>query len=40
VREFCKFDDSDTMVGLLYLGWPIGDPPPLERPEPESIRIG
>jgi len=40
VREFCKFDDSDTMVGLLYLGWPIGDPPPIERPEPESIRIG
>lgn len=40
VREFCQFDPTDTMVGLIYLGWPTGDPPPLERPAPESIRIG
>jgi len=40
VREFCGFDESDTVVGLLYLGWPIGDPPPIERPQPESLRIG
>lgn len=40
VREFCGFDATDTLVGLLYLGWPTGDPPPIERPAPESVRIG
>lgn len=40
VRRFCGFDDTDTMVGLLYLGWPTGDPPPIDRPAPESVRIG
>jgi nitroreductase len=40
VKEFCQFNATDTMVGLIYLGWPTGDPPALERPAPESIRIG
>lgn len=40
LREFCGFDETDTIVGLLYLGWPIGDPPPIDRPAPESLRIG
>jgi nitroreductase len=40
LREFCGFDATDTMVGLLYLGWPIGEPPPIDRPAPESLRIG
>lgn len=40
VGRFCGFDETDTMVGLVYLGWPIGDPPPIERPAPESLRIG
>jgi len=39
VKTFCQFERTDTMVGLIYLGWPNGDPPPLERPTPESIRI-
>ena len=40
LREFCGFDETDTIVGLVYLGWPIGDPPPIDRPAPESLRIG
>lgn len=40
VREFCGFAVTDTIVGLLYLGWPTGDPPPIERPAPETVRIG
>ena len=40
LRAFCGFDDTDTMVGLVYLGWPAGDPPPIDRPAPESLRIG
>ena len=40
LREFCGFDDSDTIVGLIYLGWPIGTPPAIDRPAPEVVRIG
>ncbi len=39
LRDFCGFDATDTTVGLVYLGWPIGDPPPIDRPVPESLRI-
>jgi len=35
VRDFCQFDPTDTMIGLLYLGWPHGNPPAIERPEPD-----
>lgn len=35
VKELCRFDPADTVVALVYLGWPSGDPPdPPERPEP------
>lgn len=40
LRTFCGFDDTDTIVGLLYLGRPTGSPPAIERPAPESLRIG
>ena len=40
LRDFCGFDATDTTVGLVYLGWPIGDPPRIDRPVPESLRIG
>ena len=40
LHEFCGFDHSDTVVGLIYLGWPTGTPPPINRPAPEVIRIG
>jgi nitroreductase len=40
LRDFCGFDATDTTVGLVYLGWSIGDPPPIDRPAPESLRIG
>jgi len=40
LREFCRFAETDTVVGLLYLGWPIGTPPPIERPTPDSLHIG
>lgn len=40
VKEFLQFESNDTMVGLIYLGWPVGEPPPIERPAPEVLRIG
>lgn len=40
VREFCEFGSTDTMVGILYLGWPTGEPPAIDRPLPEVQRIG
>jgi nitroreductase len=40
LRDFCGFNATDTTVGLIYLGCPIGDPPPIDRPAPESLRIG
>lgn len=40
LHEFCRFDATDSMIGLVYLGWPNGDPPPIERLAPEVLRIG
>jgi len=35
VAEVCGFDPTDTLVGLVYLGWPIADAnAPVDRPEP------
>ncbi len=39
VREFCQFDPTDTMVGLIYLGWPRGNPPDIERPAPDCLHL-
>ena len=38
VNELCGFDADDTVVGLVYLGYPIADPARPDRPEP-SIRL-
>jgi len=40
VTKFCNFDPTDTLVGLIYLGWPIGEPPKPSRPAPEIERLG
>jgi nitroreductase len=35
VAEVCGFEPTDTIVGLVYLGWPIADAnAPVDRPEP------
>ncbi len=33
VKSFCGFDVDDTVLGAIYLGWPMGDVPvPSRRP--------
>lgn len=39
LRQLCGFDASDEVVGLIYLGWPIGTVPIPERPMPEIRQI-
>lgn len=34
VRALCGLEPGDQLVALLYLGWPLGDVPVPERPEP------
>jgi nitroreductase len=38
VKALCGFDRSDTIVALIYLGWPVGDVPVPERP-PVAVRF-
>lgn len=35
IAELCGFDPTDTVVGLVYLGWPTGEPECPPRPEPD-----
>ena len=35
VAALCGFDPDDTVVGLVYLGVPVADPPTPARPEPD-----
>jgi nitroreductase len=39
VARLCDLDDTDTVVGLVYLGWPIADPAVADRPDPEIVRV-
>ena len=39
LRSVCEMEETDTMVGLVYLGWPVGEAPPIDRPAPEVVRI-
>jgi nitroreductase len=32
VKHLCDFGPTDTIVALIYLGWPIGDVPVPQRP--------
>ena len=32
VLDLCRFGPDDRIVGLVYLGWPAGEPLPPERP--------
>ncbi len=35
VAEICGFEPTDTVVGLVYLGWPIAEAnAPVDRPDP------
>jgi nitroreductase len=40
VREMCGFEPTDRVVGVVYLGWPVGDAPGSERPAPDVVHIG
>jgi nitroreductase len=35
VAELVGLDPTDTIVGLVYLGWPLSDPECPPRPEPD-----
>jgi nitroreductase len=35
IASLCGFDATDTIVGLVYLGWPISEPECPPRPEPD-----
>ncbi len=35
VAALCGFEPTDTVVGLVYLGWPTTTPEPGERPDPD-----
>jgi nitroreductase len=39
VGAFCGFDPTDTIVGLIYLGWPTAELDPVDRPMAEVARI-
>jgi nitroreductase len=39
VARFCGFDPSDTIVGLIYLGWPSAQLEDIERPAPDVGHI-
>jgi nitroreductase len=39
VASFCGLDPNDTIVGLIYLGWPTAELDPVDRPMPEVARI-
>ncbi len=39
VRSLCGIGPADELVALVYLGWPVGEVPPPERPAPEVRRI-
>ena len=39
VAELCGLDPTDTVVGLVYLGWPISDPECPPRPEPDMAWV-
>ncbi|NCY16065.1 MAG: nitroreductase [Actinobacteria bacterium] len=39
VALFCDLDPTDTIVGLIYLGWPTAELDPVVRPMPEVARI-
>jgi nitroreductase len=35
VAALCDLDPSDTVVGLVYLGWPLSEPEQIDRPVPD-----
>ena len=40
IKELCGFEHNDTVLAFVYLGWPIGDVPVPERPEPALRFVG
>lgn len=39
VARFCDFDPDDTIVGLVYLGWPTAELEDSDRPAPDIAHI-
>lgn len=35
----CRFESDDTLIGLIYLGWPVAEPPSIDRPAPEILHL-
>jgi nitroreductase len=40
VATLCGWEDGTHVVGIIYLGWLIGDVPVPERPQPEITHFG
>jgi len=38
ITSFAGFDESDHVIGIVYLGWPAQDAPPVERPAARVTR--
>ena len=39
LARLCGWEDGTHTVAVIYLGWPIGDVPVPERPQPDITRI-
>ena len=39
IAALCGLDPDDRLVGIVYLGWPVEEPPTIERPRPEVVRL-
>lgn len=39
ITNFCGFESSDHVMGLIYVGWPRRDTPAVPRPEPHITRL-
>jgi len=39
VKAFAGLEAEDELIALVYLGWPTGEVPEVERPEPAVLRL-
>jgi nitroreductase len=39
-KELCGFDPTDTITGVIYIGWPTKQAPPPPRPAVEVRHVG
>ena len=37
IAALAGLDETDRVIGLVYLGWPVDEPAPIDRPAPEVV---